>query len=50
MVLEGSERELVAACQRGEREAFRELFENYRDRVYSIALRYSGDEMAAMEI
>jgi RNA polymerase sigma-70 factor, ECF subfamily len=50
MVLEGSERELVAACQRGEREAFRELFEIYRDRVYSIALRYSGDEAAAMDI
>jgi RNA polymerase sigma-70 factor (ECF subfamily) len=50
MVLEGSERELVEACQRGEREAFRALFEIYRDRVYSIALRYSGDEMAAMDI
>ena len=34
MVLEGSERELVEACRRGEREAFRELFEIYRDRVY----------------
>jgi RNA polymerase sigma-70 factor (ECF subfamily) len=50
MVLEGSERELVEACQRGEREAFRALFEIYRDRVYSIALRYSGDEAAAMDI
>jgi RNA polymerase sigma-70 factor (ECF subfamily) len=50
MVLEGSERELVEACRRGEREAFRALFEIYRDRVYSIALRYSGDEAAAMDI
>jgi RNA polymerase sigma-70 factor, ECF subfamily len=50
MVLEGSERELVAACQRGEREAFRALFEIYRDRIYSIALRYAGDEAAAMDI
>lgn len=50
MVLEGSEQELVAACRRGEREAFRALFEIYRDRVYSIALRYSGDEIAAMDI
>jgi RNA polymerase sigma-70 factor (ECF subfamily) len=50
MVLEGSERELVEACRRGEREAFRALFEIYRDRVYSIALRYSGDETAAMDI
>jgi RNA polymerase sigma-70 factor, ECF subfamily len=50
MVLEGSERELVEACRRGEREAFHALFEIYRDRVYSIALRYSGDETAAMDI
>lgn len=50
MVLEGSERELVEACRRGEREAFRALFEIYRDRVYSIALRYSGNETAAMDI
>jgi RNA polymerase sigma-70 factor (ECF subfamily) len=50
MVLEGSERELIEACQRGESEAFRALFEIYRDRVYSIALRYSGDEAAAMDI
>jgi RNA polymerase sigma-70 factor (ECF subfamily) len=50
MVLERSERELVDACQRGEREAFRDLFEMHRDRVYSIALRYSGDESIAMDI
>lgn len=48
MVLEHSD--LVAACQRGEREAFRALFELHRDRVYSIALRFSGDEFAAMDI
>ncbi len=50
MVLECSERELIEACRRGERDAFRALFEIYRDRVYSIALRYSGDETAAMDI
>ena len=50
MVLEGSERELVAACQRGERDAFRALFEAYKDRVYSIALRFSGDEALAMDL
>jgi hypothetical protein len=33
MVLEGSERELVAACQRGETEAFRELFETFKDSI-----------------
>src|ERR1051325_2896846 len=50
MVLEESERELVQACQRGEREAFRSLFEAYKNRVFSIALRYSGEEAAAMDI
>jgi RNA polymerase sigma-70 factor (ECF subfamily) len=50
MVLEGSERELVEACQRGERDAFRVLFESYKDRVYSIALRFSGDEALAMDL
>ncbi len=44
------ETELVAACRQGDREAFRELFEQYRDRVYSIALRFSGSETAAMDI
>lgn len=50
MVLDGTERELIESCQRGDREAFRELFEAHKDRVYSIALRYSGDEAAAMDI
>lgn len=50
MVLEGTERELVAACQRGERDAFRALFELHQDRVYSIALRFSGDPAEAMDI
>jgi|ERR1051326_3947497 RNA polymerase sigma-70 factor (ECF subfamily) len=50
MVLEESERELVQACQRGEREAFRSLFEIYKNRVYSVALRFSGEEAAAMDI
>jgi len=50
MVAEGTERELVQACQRGERDAFRALFEQYRNKVYSIALRFSGDQAAAMDI
>jgi RNA polymerase sigma-70 factor, ECF subfamily len=50
MVLEATERELVGACQRGEPDAFRILFEHHKDRVYSIALRFSGDPAAAMDI
>ena len=38
------------ACRRGERDAFRALFETYQDKIYSIALRFSGDEALAMDI
>jgi RNA polymerase sigma-70 factor (ECF subfamily) len=50
MVLEGNDREVIEACRRGERDAFRALFETYQDRVYSIALRYSGDRSLALDI
>jgi RNA polymerase sigma-70 factor (ECF subfamily) len=51
MVLEVSrELELVEGCRRGEREAFRVLFETYKDKIYSIALRFAGDEALAMDI
>ena len=41
---------VIHACQQGDREAFRLLFEAYRDRVFSIA-RYSlGDEAAADDV
>lgn len=50
MVLEGTERELVAACRRGDRDAFHAVFELHKDRVYSVALRFSGDPAAAMDI
>jgi len=42
--------DLVQACRRGDQDAFRALFEAYKDRVYSIALRYSGNPAAAMDI
>jgi RNA polymerase sigma-70 factor (ECF subfamily) len=50
MVLEESDRELIEGCQRGESEAFRALFERHKDKVYSIALRYSGDPAVAQDI
>ena len=50
LALETGEREVIEACRRGERDAFRVLFEAHKDRVYSIALRYSGDESLAMDI
>lgn len=50
MVLEETDRQLIEACQRGESEAFRELFERHKDKVFSIALRYSGDAAVAQDI
>lgn len=50
MVLEESDKELIEGCQRGEAEAFRALFERHKDKVYSIALRYSGDTAIAQDI
>jgi len=43
-------RDVIEACQRGDEEAFRVLFETHKDRVYSIALRYAGDSATAMDI
>ena len=54
MVLDANDREVIEAvidgCRRGDADAFRALFEAYKDRVYSIALRYSGNPAAAMDI
>jgi RNA polymerase sigma-70 factor (ECF subfamily) len=42
---------LVEACQRGDREAFRRLFETHKDRVYTVALYFfSGDEAQAADV
>jgi RNA polymerase sigma-70 factor (ECF subfamily) len=47
---QASERQLIEACRQGDREAFRQLFETYNDRVWSIALHFTGDETAARDI
>jgi len=50
-VKESIDSRTIAACQKGDREALRALFEEYKDRVYSIAIySLSGDEMAAADI
>jgi len=41
----------IEACQRGDPDAFRQVFETYKDRVYSIALCFfDGDAAAAKDI
>ena len=45
------DRRVIVACQHGDREALRTLFEAYKDRVYSIAMySLSGDEHAAADV
>lgn len=43
-------RDVIDACQRGEADAFASLYELHRDRVYSIALRFSGNPSVALDI
>jgi RNA polymerase sigma-70 factor (ECF subfamily) len=42
---------VIAACQQGDREAFRQLFDAYKDRVFSIATySFGGDSAAAGDV
>ena len=43
--------QIIEACQKGDREAFRLLYEAYKNRVYSTALYFfGGDEASAADI
>lgn len=43
--------QVITACQQGDREAFRVLFETYKDKVYSIAIySFGGDKTVAEDI
>lgn len=43
--------EILEACRAGDRLAFRELYDLYKDRVYSIALYFfHGDRIAASDV
>ncbi len=42
---------IIEACREGDREAFRLLFEAYKDKVFSIAVySFGGDETAASDV
>ena len=41
---------VIRACQEGDRDAFRLLFESYRDRTYTIAYHFCADETMASDI
>src|SRR6185369_4626273 len=44
------ERSTVIAAQQGDREAFRSLYDRYRDRVYNFIFYSIGDEMRAEDV
>jgi RNA polymerase sigma-70 factor, ECF subfamily len=44
------ERSLVLAAQRGDAAAFRELYEDYRGRIYSLAIYSVGDDALAQDL
>jgi RNA polymerase sigma-70 factor (ECF subfamily) len=45
-----TEAEIIEACKQGDRHAFHCLFETHKDRVYTIAFHYSGDEAMAHDV
>lgn len=45
-----TEADIIEACKRGDRPAFHSLFEIHKDRVYTIAFHYSGDEATARDV
>src|SRR5580693_1690622 len=43
--------DIIESCRNGDRDAFRALYETYKDKVYSIALYFfHGDETAASDM
>src|ERR1700704_3783458 len=45
------EDETIGACQSGDTDAFRVLYDSYKDRVYSIAVGFfNGDRAAARDV
>lgn len=45
-----SEKELAERCRRGEREAFRLLYEQYAGQLMAVCLRYAGDRETARDL
>lgn len=42
--------QLIEACRQGDRDAFRQLFEAHKHRVWTIALHFTGDEAVAHDV
>ena len=41
---------IIKDCKAGDRQAFHALFESYKDKVYAIALHFSGEDSMAKDI
>jgi RNA polymerase sigma-70 factor (ECF subfamily) len=50
MIDRASEGQLIEACRGGDRDAFRQLYDLYQSRVWSIALHFTGDQTIARDI
>ncbi|HVG22253.1 MAG TPA: RNA polymerase sigma factor [Blastocatellia bacterium] len=48
--LDSGERELIVGAQRGDRSAFKTLYDRYRDRVYNLIFYSMGDELVSEDI
>jgi RNA polymerase sigma-70 factor (ECF subfamily) len=44
------ERELIIAAQQGDRAAFKEIYDRFRDRVYNLAFYSLGESLAAEDV
>ena len=44
------ERALIEACKRGDSSAFKQIYETYKDKVYSLGFYMTGDKEAASDI
>jgi RNA polymerase sigma-70 factor (ECF subfamily) len=44
------EADIIEACKAGDREAFHHLFLAHKDRVFSVALHFSGNEASARDV
>jgi len=45
-----TEADIIEACKQGDRDAFHSLFEIHKDRVYTIAFHYCGNEATARDV
>ena len=49
-LIEDTEQDILEGCRQGNPECFRALFELHKDKVYSVALRFSGEPYEAEDI